>query len=224
LLVTKYFVQESKLNLSRPIKTYNGRGVSKPGVVNAHHAIAFSGEFEPEPQSFERPLSDHEQGMIPGIRITPKNKYDKLDIMSRIDFSRMYTVEDNVKVYNFGQVHPDYIPRLRSQWAQVVFSDLFERGDADDFDLKALLAIPEVEEDSESDDTDDADTSDGDHKKRSKKKKEKSSKEKRERDERREKREREERKERREREERKNRGSKDEKRSGKSGKSEKRRR
>jgi hypothetical protein len=40
--------------------------------------------------------------------------------MSRIDFARTYTVEHNVKVYEFGQVHRDSLQRLTNQWILVM--------------------------------------------------------------------------------------------------------
>jgi hypothetical protein len=61
--------------------------------------------------------------MLPGIRIVPKNRRSKLDKMSRVDFSRMYTVEHNVKVSEFGDVHRGHLGRLRSQWIGTITSD-----------------------------------------------------------------------------------------------------
>jgi len=40
--------------------------------------------------------------------------------MSRVDFSRMYTIEHNVKVCDFGDVHPAHLGRLQSQWITVI--------------------------------------------------------------------------------------------------------
>jgi len=40
----------------------------------------------------------------------------KADRMARIDFGRMYTVEHNVKVLDFGNVHTSHLGRLQSQW------------------------------------------------------------------------------------------------------------
>ena len=53
-----------------------------------------------------------------------RKKGDTLDKMSRIDFSRMYTVEHNVKVYDFGNVHETYIPRLTQNWVQTFAAGL----------------------------------------------------------------------------------------------------
>lgn len=54
--------------------------------------------------------------MLASIRITPKSRSEKLDSMSRINFAKMYTIEHNVKVYNFGDVHDNFVDLLRHQW------------------------------------------------------------------------------------------------------------
>jgi len=41
-----------------------------------------------------------------------------MDPASRIHYGKMYTVEHNVKVCNFGMVHPDHIPIVIAQWRQ----------------------------------------------------------------------------------------------------------
>jgi hypothetical protein len=40
--------------------------------------------------------------------------------MSRVDFSRIYTIEHNVKVFDFGMVHHTHVARLRAQWMGVI--------------------------------------------------------------------------------------------------------
>jgi hypothetical protein len=58
--------------------------------------------------------------MLLGIRIVPKNRRMEFDKMSRIDFSRMYTVEHLVKVLDFGRVHPSHCGRLKAQWMETI--------------------------------------------------------------------------------------------------------
>jgi len=104
-----------------PIATYNKQGVAKPGVVKNHHAIAYTSNTAPQQERSERPLANEGDPMLPSIRIVPKSRrYGKMDKMSRIDFSRMYTVEHNVKVFDFGNVHPAHLGRLRSHWIQTL--------------------------------------------------------------------------------------------------------
>lgn len=133
----------------RPIKTYQNQGVAKRGVVKWHHSIAFSEKDEPLPAETEW-AKPHETGMLPGIRIEINKRKDKLHRMSRIDFARNYTVEHNVRVYDFGWVDRQYIARLRSQWIYVLLG-----GNTQGVDLQSL--IPDPVHSSEDDDEDDED-------------------------------------------------------------------
>jgi hypothetical protein len=107
-----------------PILTYNNQGVSKDGVVKWKHAIAFTGkkDKEPSPHQLELP-GMNEYGMMSPIRVRARSKQEKLHAMSRINFSKMYTVEHNVKVYDFGDVDSEHKERLRTQWRYVLDHD-----------------------------------------------------------------------------------------------------
>jgi hypothetical protein len=126
--------------------------VAKPSVVKFQHAIAFSDKKEPSPTDEEYP-DERESGMMPGIRIVPKDKRDKLDPMSRIDFARMYTVEHNVKAYDFGQVHENYQRRLLGQWIQTTIGDNTRRVELSGF----VPEIPDPVPDSDDEDEEDVD-------------------------------------------------------------------
>jgi len=39
-----------------------------------------------------------------------------MDPMARLNYTKVYTVEHNVKVYDFGIVHKDYLDTLRYQF------------------------------------------------------------------------------------------------------------
>jgi len=78
--------------------------------------MAFASRVEPEPPDAEKP-------MLSGIRLIPHKRTDKVDSMARIDFSRTYTVEHNVKVYDFGMVAKDYLERLSQHWIKVLMQD-----------------------------------------------------------------------------------------------------
>jgi hypothetical protein len=41
------------------------------------------------------------------IRVRQFSNTDKLDKMARVNYAKIYSVEHNVKVYDFGQVHKD---------------------------------------------------------------------------------------------------------------------
>ena len=58
--------------------------------------------------------------MMSPIRVTSRLRQEKLDPLSRINFGKIYTVEHNVKVFDFGDVHKDHIPTLRTQWKYVL--------------------------------------------------------------------------------------------------------
>lgn len=77
-----------------------------------------------------------EEGMMPGIRVVPKRKSEKMDPTSRIDYSRIYTVDHFVKIKEFGQVHDSYVKRLRKQWWYVFKKEIQEdlRDSDDEFD------------------------------------------------------------------------------------------
>jgi hypothetical protein len=111
-------------SICSPILTYNNQGVSKDSVVKWKHAIAFTGrkDKEPSPHQLELPVVG-EYGMMSPIRIKARSKQEKLHAMSRINFSKMYTVEHNVKVYDFGDVDSQHKERLRTQWRYVLDHD-----------------------------------------------------------------------------------------------------
>jgi hypothetical protein len=112
------------LTNSRPIQTYSGRGVSK-NVVKHHHAIIYTGISEPEPLQDEKPASGRERGMLDSIRVIPTIQSQSLDPMSRINFKKVYTVEYNVKVCDFGTVDRASLSYLQRQFEQVWNEDWF---------------------------------------------------------------------------------------------------
>jgi hypothetical protein len=99
--------------------TYGRHGVAKPGVFKSHHAIIYTSRKAPNPQPNELPV-EGENGMLKAIRVEPHSRQEKLDSLSRINFSKIYTVEHNVKVYDFGDVHKYHIRDLRHQWRDVL--------------------------------------------------------------------------------------------------------
>jgi len=131
-----------------PVQTYGGRGVSKPGLKRAHHAIAYDKRKEPDATEAEKPSKVDPFPMLTGIRINPKKKGDKLDKMSRIDFARSYTVEHNVKVYDFGMVDNSHIDRLAQQWVRVML-----QGEEMQDRINPLTSRTAVAEESESDES-----------------------------------------------------------------------
>jgi hypothetical protein len=57
--------------------------------------------------------------MLGAIRVKPKDRTDKLDIMSRIDFSDMYTMEYDVRVLTFGEIASEQMDHFMILWKWV---------------------------------------------------------------------------------------------------------
>jgi len=103
-----------------PIQTYNNQGVAKKDVIKGNHAIIHTGRVPPEPNADESPnIAAGERAMLQPIRVVANKKADTMDRMSRVDFAKIYTVEHNVKVYDFGRVHEDHRAFLRHQFNYV---------------------------------------------------------------------------------------------------------
>lgn len=136
------------------IQTYGNRGVSKPGTTKCYHSVIYTGQTAPKPKKNEEPnVAAGERPMLASIRVRPKRKTDKMDVMSRLNYSKMYTVEHNVKVYDFGTVHEKYLHTLKKQfeWAWHLEPESSdeeegeeEEGDDDDDDQR----IPEPQAES----------------------------------------------------------------------------
>jgi hypothetical protein len=99
---------------NRPIVTYKGQGVTKPGLSQrdreAHTIIHMTDT---------RPYCSHEElGLITKkpIVVEPSSSDQKLDRMSRVDFNKTYTVEHNVKVMDVGRVSRESLPQLIAYW------------------------------------------------------------------------------------------------------------
>lgn len=109
-----------RLSERSPITTYNGHGVAKPGTVKGDHAIVYcdSAKKTPMPRPGELPRSG-ERGMKEAIKLQGDDPRDTLDVMSRIDYSRAYTVEANVKAMSFGWVHQDSMLCLERSFRDV---------------------------------------------------------------------------------------------------------
>jgi hypothetical protein len=104
---------------NRPISTYGGRGVGKRGVPKWQHCIIYTDKQAPGELPGEAP-GYNEQAMRTPIRVRPTNSTDIMDPASRLHYGKMYTVEHNVKVYDFGMVRSDHLPTLDAQWRQVL--------------------------------------------------------------------------------------------------------
>lgn len=102
-----------------PIATYGGRGVSKRGVKKSEHAIVYTGREAPRAKVHEGPQRE-EAGLRPiPIRVVPDDPAEALDPMSRLDFGKVHTIQHNIKVRPFGNVHPSSMAALSTQFQNV---------------------------------------------------------------------------------------------------------
>lgn len=82
----------------------------------------YTGKEQPRPLRNELP-ADGEYGMMGAIRIVPRSKQEKLAKESRVNFAKIYTVEHNVKVYDFGDVYHRDLVSFKTQWKYVLTRD-----------------------------------------------------------------------------------------------------
>ena len=98
-----------------PITTYGHRGVGKPGVTKSEHSIIYTTKSPPDPLPAELPTRG-EIGMLPhAIRIDADDSHDQLGSLSRLDYSRVHTIQHNIQVKGFGKVNPKSMSALMSQ-------------------------------------------------------------------------------------------------------------
>jgi hypothetical protein len=102
-----------------PIQTYRGRGVAKKNLTKNDHAIIHTGIEPPKPAEGEHPMKHNEAAMRPPIQVVGRERGAKMDTMSRVNYRKIYTVEHNVKVFDFGNVHQDDIENLVSNFNNV---------------------------------------------------------------------------------------------------------
>ena len=74
----------------------------------------YTGDVEPQSLPTERVTGEPPMG--PSIRVIGTAPFHKMDERSRVNFMKVYTVEHNVKVEDFGNVDPAYEPRLLNQF------------------------------------------------------------------------------------------------------------
>jgi hypothetical protein len=89
------------LTFISPILTYGGQGTKKSGVKPEHHAIIYTGDKPPTELPGEKRLSNRP------IRVVGDTPRDKLFKESRVNYSKVYTIEHDVKVCSVGKIHSD---------------------------------------------------------------------------------------------------------------------
>jgi hypothetical protein len=102
---------------SRPIFTYGGQATLKPNLPDAdQHAIIYTSETPPAERRYYT-----EDGSVIQENLTKdpirvkrelKDSEGNLDPSSRVNYSKVYTVENYVRVLNIGMVHPNSMSSL----------------------------------------------------------------------------------------------------------------
>jgi hypothetical protein len=136
---------QSLIIFPSPISTYGQRGCGKSGLAKWQHSIVYVGEEEPDLLPQEIPASG-ESGMLSSIRVKPRKKWYTMFDSSRINYAKLYTVEHNVKVHDFGDVHSDSMSQLQTQWDYVLRCDLQGNPRPETAPL-AAQPLPTVQED-----------------------------------------------------------------------------
>jgi len=62
--------------------------------------------------------------MLKPVRVIPTNAGDQMDPMSRLNFAKVYNVQKNIKVEDFGSIDPRDLHLFKSQ-----FKDVWNRDD-----------------------------------------------------------------------------------------------
>jgi hypothetical protein len=79
--------------------TYGKQGTKKIGVKPEDHAIIYTGGHPPHELEGEKKL--HKRA----VQVIPKTPH-KLDLASRVNYAKLYTIEHNVKVCFIGKIAP----------------------------------------------------------------------------------------------------------------------
>ena len=99
-----------------PIATYGGTGVAREGITKSEHAIIYTSRTAPSVIAAGEP-NRGELGMRPAsIRISTDYKEDKLDPRSRLNFTKIYNIQHNIKVKSYGRVHDRSLGALLQQF------------------------------------------------------------------------------------------------------------
>lgn len=94
------------------ISTYSGKGTTKSGVASRDHAavVALGDTYIPQPNG---ETMDKDP-----IEVKIENADMTIDPMSRINFTKPYTVEHNVKMRNIGRVVGDSVGLIDRYFAE----------------------------------------------------------------------------------------------------------
>lgn len=84
--------------LTRPILTYGGKACKKKGVKPEKHGIIIEQGQKPRRLDGEPALG------FPPVRMIMRQDSEKLSKESRVNYSKLVTIEHNIKVFFIGSV------------------------------------------------------------------------------------------------------------------------
>ncbi|XTI92264.1 hypothetical protein V2W45_1246495 [Cenococcum geophilum] len=94
-----------------PVQTYRRQGATKVGVLVEDRAVIYTGgEHDPPPSLLEG------EGITKQALRVVTDGNETLDVRSRINFGKTYTVEHNVKVLSIGTIAPEHCHLLEKYW------------------------------------------------------------------------------------------------------------
>ncbi len=104
-------------HLYRPIHTYGNQACLKPNLPDVNqHAIIHTSEYPPNERSYidEKGIKRFEELSKTPIRVVSERKDQEGDLgeSSRLNYSKVYTVEFYARVLNIGMVHRDHLETL----------------------------------------------------------------------------------------------------------------
>ena len=79
-------------------------------TLGGNYSIIYTRSLPPEPSDID---------MRSPIKVVPNSRSVELDNSSQIDYSRVYTVEHNVRVYEFGKVAPEDMAKFLQNFENV---------------------------------------------------------------------------------------------------------
>jgi hypothetical protein len=80
--------------------TYGSQGTNKPGVKAEYHAMIYAGREVPSPLQGEQLVKS-------AVRMELSSPEEKLDLTSRVNYAKVYTIEHNNRVCFIGKIHAD---------------------------------------------------------------------------------------------------------------------
>jgi hypothetical protein len=126
VLVRTSFLYRNHVNLTkcRPILTYGHQATKKRGLKPQDHAIIYTDgksktkqkDSEADPISPPKEIEGEQKLRKKPIRVVPRTPRDHLDPLSRLNYTKIYTIEYNVKVCFVGTVHKESLNHLKRDY------------------------------------------------------------------------------------------------------------